>query len=172
MAQKPVIIAVLAKLTFLCFRATSILRRAEAELVHELPTGAVIKDDPHPQLERAPAIGVQRVRASGGPAVTDSPNLWSKVFVQRVLDADYVVYYHRCSRNVCAPIPPFLFHPRRDVARLDFGGRRVEYTKFARSDCRTMVIFALDNPHKVFLQSTAYPPLREDLDSFPRSRRI
>ncbi len=35
--------------------ASSILRRAEAELVHELPTGAVIEDDAHSQLERAPS---------------------------------------------------------------------------------------------------------------------
>jgi len=61
--------------------ASSILRRAEAELVHELPTGAVIEDDAHSQLERAPVIRVQRVRASGGTAVTDSANLRSKGFV-------------------------------------------------------------------------------------------
>ena len=81
MAQEPVITAVLEKLTFLSCRASSILRRAEAELVHKLPTGAVIEDDAHPQLERAPAIRVQRVRASGGTAVTDGANLRSKGFV-------------------------------------------------------------------------------------------
>ncbi len=128
MSQAPVSTAVLAKLTFLFCRASLILRRAEAELVYELPTGAVIEGDPHPQLEPAPAIHLQRVRARGRTAVTDSANLRNKSFVQRVLDADNVVYYLRRSLNVRAPIPPFLFHPRCDVARLDFGGRRVEHS--------------------------------------------